>query len=199
MYHSHFDLINPESYLRADPVGIRLLIFINTVFTLLRERFADIIFKHNNLIVFHHPLLGYNYKMSDIHASIGTVQLKKLDQYIKKKRGNVAYLNGKLDDLSLKLPGEEDYAFNVYYVYHVLVSKEKEEFTQFLNVAGIETRPLLSFIPEQPPYRRQYDANVCPVARDAHQRGFYVSNSPSLTTEALDFLVSALREALTGR
>ena len=148
---------------------------------------------------FHHPLLGYNYKMSDIHASIGVVQLKKLDRYILKKRENVAYLNRKLEDLDLKLPDEEDYAFNVYYVYHVLVNEGKEKIMRFLEGKEIETRPLLSFIPEQPPYKHEYDGNMCPVARDAHQRGFYVSNSPLLTENELDFLASTLRKALTDR
>jgi len=148
---------------------------------------------------FHHPLLGFNYKMSDIHASIGTVQLRKLDSYIRKKRENAAYLNRELHDLDIQLPTEEEYAFNVYYVYHILVNKGKEKIIQFLEKEGIETRPLLSFIPEQPPYKREYDVNVCPVAEDAHRRGFYVSNSPQLTVKELDFMASTLRKALTGR
>ena len=148
---------------------------------------------------FHHPLLGYNYKMSDIHAAIGVIQLKKLDQYILRKRENVAYLNGKLEDLAITLPAEEAYAFNVYYVYHLLVDRGKENVVQSLEDRGIETRPLLSFIPDQPPYQHEHDGNRYPVARDAHQRGFYVSNSPSLTTEELDFMASTLRKALTSR
>ena len=148
---------------------------------------------------FHHPLLGYNYKMSDIHASIGVIQLNKLDHHILKKREHVAYLNDKLEDLAITLPAEEAYAFNVYYVYHLLIDNGKENVVQSLEERGIETRPLLSFIPDQPPYRHQHDSNRCPVARDAHQRGFYVSNSPSLTTEELDFMASTLRKALTSR
>ena len=149
---------------------------------------------------FYHPLLGYNYKMSDIHASIGVIQLKKLDQYILRKRKNVASLNEKLEDLDIKLPEEEDYAFNVYYVYHILVGEEKErvKITGHLEREGVETRPLLSFIPEQPPYTGGYNVNAYPVARDAYRRGFYVSNSPMLTINELDFMASTLRKALTG-
>jgi len=150
---------------------------------------------------FHHPLLGYNYKMSDIHASIGVIQLKKLDQYILRKRRNVASLNRKLEDLDIKLPDEEDYAFNVYYVYHILVGEERErvKITGYLEREGVETRPLLSFIPEQPPYKGGYDVSAYPVARDAYRRGFYVSNSPMLTINELDFMASTLRKALTDR
>ena len=149
---------------------------------------------------FHHPILGYNYKMSDIHASIGMAQLKKLDGYIRKRRENVAYLNEKLNDLDLKLPSEENYAFNVYYAYHVLVEKEKKRVVETLEKEGVETRPLLSLIPAQPPYqKRGYNVNEHPVAKEAHQKGFYTSNSPLLTRNELDFMASALRKAVSGR
>jgi len=150
---------------------------------------------------FYHPLLGYNYKMPDINASIGIIQLRKLDQYIMKKRRNAAYLNEKLEDLNIKLPTEEDYAFNVYYVYHILLGEEKKrvKVTGYLERERVETRPLLSFIPEQPPYKGGYNVNEYPVARDAYRRGFYVSNSPMLTMNELDFIASTLRKALTDR
>jgi len=149
---------------------------------------------------FHHPMLGYNYKMSDIPASIGIVQLKKLDGYIMKKRENMAYLNEKLSGLGLKLPSEEHYAFNVYYVYHILVEKGKKRVVEILEEEGVETRPLLSFIPAQPPYQRSgYNVNEHPVAKEAHKKGFYVSNSPLLTRNELDYTTSALRRAVNGR
>ena len=148
---------------------------------------------------FYHPILGYNYKLSDIHAAIGIVQLKKLDTYIMKKRENATYLNEKLNDFNLKLPNEEDYAFNVYHVYHILVNKGKQKIVEHLEKEGIETRPLLCFIPAQPAYQHEYDANECPIARDAHQKGFYVSNSPQLTRNELNFIASALRKAVSER
>ena len=147
---------------------------------------------------FHHPVLGYNYKMSDIHATIGITQIKKIDNYIVKRRENAAYLNEKLKDLGVKLPTEEDYAFNVYYKYHILVNKEREKTVRCLEREGIETRPLLSFMPEQPPYQYERDRGTFSVAKEAHQRGFYVSNSPLLTIKQLDFMASTLRKAVSG-
>jgi len=148
---------------------------------------------------FHHPLLGYNYKMSDIHAAIGIVQLKKLDRYIETKRENAAFLNQRLSDLNLQLPTEEKYAFNVYYVYHVLTesSKKKEKALGKLKNHGVETRPLLSFIPSQPPYQEyKSSGNECPIANEAHKKGFYVSNSPLFNEKDLEYLATALRKAV---
>lgn len=145
---------------------------------------------------FYHPVLGYNYKMSDVHAAIGLVQLRKLDSYIEKKRGNIEYLRGRVSNPNLKLPVELDYAFNVYYVCHILAEKRKAKIVEHLELEGIETRSLLSFIPEQPPYRRyRYNLKELQVARGAHQKGFYISNSPSLTENELDLVASTLMNA----
>ena len=146
---------------------------------------------------FHHPILGYNYKMSDIHAAIGLAQLRKLNKYIERKRANIKYLRNRLNHLNLKLPVELDYAFNVYYVCHILAEKGKEKIVEHLKQKGIETRPLLSFIPEQPPYRKYgYDLNELHLARNAHQKGFYVSTSPLLTENELDLVASALIKSI---
>ena len=145
---------------------------------------------------FYHPILGYNYKMSDIHAAIGLVQLRKLDHYIEKRRANIDSLRSKLSYSDLKLPVELNYAFNVYYVCHILAEQRKEKIVEHLARAGIETRPLLSFIPEQPPYRGyRYNPSELQVARDAHQKGFYISNSPLLTENELDLVASTLMNA----
>jgi perosamine synthetase len=145
---------------------------------------------------FYHPVLGYNYKMSDIHAAIGLVQLQKLDSYIKRKRKNIEYLKGQVKNSNLKLPDEQEYAFSVYYVCHILARKGKDKVAEHLKQRGIETRPLLSFIPQQPPYHKyRYARNQCKIAQDAHRKGFYISNSPLLSRNELDYLASTLNES----
>lgn len=149
---------------------------------------------------FHHPLLGYNYKLSDIHAAIGVVQLRKIERYIETKRKNAAYLNQQLNDLNCQLPTEMKYAFNVYYVYRILTggSVEREKATTTLESLGVETRPLLSFIPSQPAYiKYKLEGQKCPIAKAAHERGFYVSNCSLLNKKELEYLATALRKAVS--
>lgn len=147
---------------------------------------------------FVHPVLGYNYKMSDIHAAIGLVQLGKLDRYIEKRRKNIKYLKEQLNRSDLKLPEELDYAFNVYYVCNILTRKPKEKVVEQLEQKGIETRPLLSFIPDQAPYQQlKPNPSGLRVAKTAHKQGFYISNSPSLTQRHLDYAVSTLIKSVS--
>jgi perosamine synthetase len=45
---------------------------------------------HGSERVYYHTRLGYNYRMTDIEAAIGLVQLKKLDSFNEKRRQNSA-------------------------------------------------------------------------------------------------------------
>jgi perosamine synthetase len=45
---------------------------------------------------YYHDILGYNFRMTDLHAAIGRVQLRKLGEFTAKRRQNAAYLNAKL-------------------------------------------------------------------------------------------------------
>jgi perosamine synthetase len=145
---------------------------------------------------FYHPVIGYNYKMPDINAAIGLVQLRKLDHYIQRRRKNIEYLKSLIDEATLRLPVQQPHAYNVYYVCHILTEKNKDRIVEYLEKNGIETRPLLSFIPEQPPYRKyRYSLADLYIARNAHQKGFYISNGPQLTTAELEYIAVKLTEA----
>ena len=42
---------------------------------------------------YHHQLLGYNFRMSDLHAAIGLTQIKRLEEFTARRRAHAAYLN----------------------------------------------------------------------------------------------------------
>ncbi len=51
----------------------------------LAER-ARLLREHGMKVRYHHDILGYNFRMTDIHASIGLAQLTKLDGYNERRR-----------------------------------------------------------------------------------------------------------------
>jgi len=149
---------------------------------------------------FLHAYLGGNYKMMDLSASIGCVQLGKIDAYIERRRLNVAALNAALSDLGgliEQVPSERPYARAVYFGYHMLfrTASLRQGAEAALHAAGVETRPFFSLITDQAPYRALgFDPAETPIAADLASRGLYVSNSPDLTAEDRTLVV----ETLTG-
>ena len=44
-------------------------------------------------------MLGYNFRMTDLHAAIGLAQMDRLDEFTEKRRANAAYLNANIKSL----------------------------------------------------------------------------------------------------
>ncbi len=60
--------------------------------------------KASGLWHYEQHLLGYNYRMTDIHAALGRSQLKRIDTFIKKRNDLAITYNSMLKNLSLDLP-----------------------------------------------------------------------------------------------
>ena len=90
--------------------------------------------------------LGFNYRMSEIHAAIGIEQLKKLPRFIKKRKENFKILEKGLENLEnikiLSQPSNNKLASS-YYCCGMLLSNEltskRQEIINRLKEAGIGT------------------------------------------------------------
>lgn len=99
---------------------------------------------------YNHIILGNNYRMTDIQASIGIVQLKKLNRIIKNKNKTAKFYNDRLKKLkNVILPYVPNYVSqHAWYNYSIKVNpKIRNKLIKFLKKNGIETR--ISFPPIQ--------------------------------------------------
>lgn len=82
---------------------------------------------------YYHQVLGYNYRMTNIAAAIGQVQLKRLDEFNDKRKENASYLSENLKNLSsIRTPiVPEDYE-HVFHQYTIKVS-DRESFIKYLE------------------------------------------------------------------
>jgi len=88
---------------------------------------------------YSHELLGFNFRLSELHAAIGRVQLKHLPDFIEKRRKIAKKYNKEFKDMeSIVTPKEKNWAKHVYYVYTIRV-KKRDEIVKYLNDKGIAT------------------------------------------------------------
>lgn len=82
-------------------------------------------------------LLGFNFKMSEISAAIGTIQLKHLDNWTEKRREIAREYSEWLPEVVLK-PRECPRRKHAFHLYVVRVPR-RDELSQLLRENGIET------------------------------------------------------------
>ena len=68
--------------------------------------------------------LGYNYRMTDIHAALGLSQLKKIDQFIKRRRELAAKYDVLLADFPVTCPWQDPAGKSAYHLYPILLDSK---------------------------------------------------------------------------
>jgi len=88
---------------------------------------------------YYHDLLGYNFRMTDLHAAIGLAQMDRLDEFTEKRRANAAYLNANIE--SVITPKVKDGYGHVWHQYTVRVDqgRDRDAAMKQLNETGIGT------------------------------------------------------------
>lgn len=85
---------------------------------------------------YFHEILGFNFRMSDLHAAIGVIQMERLRNFIDKRRENASFYNSRLKKVIL--PSVKDGYGHVWHQYTIRIS-EREKAIERLTSAGIGT------------------------------------------------------------
>lgn len=116
---------------------------------------------------YHHLVLGYNYRMTNIQAALGVAQMERIDQIVQQKCANAAIYDKELENIpGVTLPPNAEWAKNIYWLYSVLIDENKFgissiELGKRLKTRSIETRPLFPPIHQQPIYDTRQHLPVC--------------------------------------
>lgn len=73
---------------------------------------------------YHNEVVGFNARMTDIHAAIGREQLKKVNAWTKRRQENAAFMSEHLEGVTI--PPVADGAVHVYHQYTVRVPSDRD-------------------------------------------------------------------------
>jgi len=147
---------------------------------------------------YYHPIMGYNYRLTNIQAAIGLAQLEKIGQTIETKRRNAKLYNALLKDAKgITLPPEEPWAKNVYWMYSILIEPncklKRDEMMASLRDEQIDTRPF--FIPlHKMPYLDE--GLKLPVAESLGEKGINLPSSTKLTKEQIEKIAKVISKII---
>ncbi len=88
---------------------------------------------------YYHDILGYNLRMSDLHAAIGLAQMQRLEEFTRRRRENAAYLTSHLT--SVITPKIRPGFGHIWHQYTVRLDggRDRDAAVRQLNEAGIGT------------------------------------------------------------
>jgi len=87
---------------------------------------------------YEHDYIGFNYRMSEILAAIGRIQLKHLPEWIERRREIAKLYNELLEKIDIVLPFEAEWAKHVYHLY-VVRHPKRDKLKEFLGEKGVAT------------------------------------------------------------
>ena len=108
---------------------------------------------------FNHNDIGWNYRMTNMQASLGLSQLKNINNIIEKKMeiGRIYYDNLKFNKNIEILPPSNAYSKNIYWVVGILIKNKKMNasiLAKKLSKIGIQTRPFFWPMHEQSIFKK---------------------------------------------
>lgn len=140
--------------------------------------------------------LGYNYRLSDLHAALGKSQLSRLDAYITARRERAKVYQQALADLPIKLPEWDAYSGWHLYVIELLQHDRTSIFTA-LRERGIGVNVHYIPIHTHPYYASLgFSEGDFVTAETYYSRAISLPLFPSLSRSDQEVVISALRELL---
>ncbi len=151
---------------------------------------------------YEQQLLGYNYRMSDIHAALGVSQIERLDRYIERRNALAQRYDHALAGLPLQLPTVQPVNRSAFHLYVVRVkrnatAKTHRQVFEELRQRGYGVQ--LHYMPVhlQPYYcALGFAPGQYPQAEEHGESAISLPLYPGLADQELDQVVAELMQAL---
>ena len=103
---------------------------------------------------YYHKEAGWNLRMPGVNAAIGAAQLEYFDKIIKNKRETAAMYKKFFAELGIPFVTETENSRANYWLNAIFLKDraEREEFLEFTNSNGVQTRPIWTLMYKMPPY-----------------------------------------------
>ncbi|MGQ9489408.1 MAG: DegT/DnrJ/EryC1/StrS family aminotransferase [Anaerolineae bacterium] len=143
---------------------------------------------------YYHEMLGFNFRMSDLHAAIGLAQLDRLEEFTARRRANAAYFNAHIT--SVITPQVRPGYGHVWHQYTIRVDggRDRDAAVKQLNEAGVGTGIFYPIPANRQSYLREMGlgGETLPVAERLAKEVISLPVHPQLTQADLEQIVEAV-------
>jgi len=149
--------------------------------------------EHGMQVRYHHEVIGYNFRMTDVAAAIGLAQLPKLPGYNERRRAIAARYDAELGGVII--PTAPAGVTHVYHQYTIRVNR-RDEFAERLKERGVGSAIYYPIpVHRQAPYLALgYGDASYPVTDRLTAQVLSIPVHPSLTDDEVASVISAVNE-----
>lgn len=148
--------------------------------------------------------LGFNYRMTDIHAALGLSQLQRLDEFVARRRVIAKRYDELLANMPLATPFQHSDSHSSYHLYLIRLDLSKINKTNrqvYGEMHAAEILVNLHYIPVylQPYYEKLgFRRGLCPEAERYYAEAISIPMYPGLNIAQQDSVVATLQSAIDG-
>lgn len=147
---------------------------------------------------YRHPVVGYNYRMTNLQAAVGVAQLGKVAAILQAKERIARHYAARLGDVpGIGLPPRAPWARPVCWLYTILVEEarfgcSRDALAARLREGGVDTRPIFPPLHTQPIY---HTGERLPVAERLAGQGLSLPSAVTVKDVEIQRLTRLIRDA----
>ena len=150
---------------------------------------------HGSEVRYHHQLLGYNFRLTELQAALGIAQLKRLPRFNALRRRNAQLYRSLLKNISkIKLPHEKKGHKSVFHQFTIRV-KERDLLKRELAKVGIQTEVYYPIPIHLQPYLKKQRIKL-PLTEKLSQEVLSLPVHSKVTAQQIKFIANKIREIL---
>lgn len=138
--------------------------------------------------------LGFNWRMSNLTATLGISQINKVDEIIEMRQKNVEYLSKRISEETdeIQIPDVPKGYKHVYQLYCVLANK-RDELIDYLSDNGISSKIYFDPVHHSEFYKNKLKyGDVLPITEKMHEKTITLPMFPSMTTDQMDYIADKI-------
>jgi len=154
----------------------------------------------------YHKRLGYNYRMSELCAALGVVQMERIEEILKKREKVAQLYNRKLNNVKgIRIPSIAPYVTKMSWFVYVIrlegkkfTKEDRDEIIEELEDRGINCRNYFPPIHLEPFYVKMFDYKKgdFPITEKVSDLTIALPFSNNLTEKEIDYICNSLEKII---
>jgi dTDP-4-amino-4,6-dideoxygalactose transaminase len=146
--------------------------------------------------------LGYNYRITDIQAALGSSQLTRIEQFVERRNNIANFYKKRLEEMAIRVQKINDYCRSAFHLYVVCIKLDQVAKTKrdiFLTLRNADIGVNVHYIPvhTQPFYQNLgFKPGDFPMAEKYYAEALSIPMYPGLAEEQQEYVVEQLKAAI---